>query len=138
MPEPSNPHENSPATSDRARVLIRPRCPCGRGVHTALASTPCPSCGQTDWREKHEPAFEQIVRRPDGWYGRQTYYHLDEWDGPFATSELAASVRYDHVPGYLVCGLCGSDDVAERLVEHCRREHADGVRIARTSACPSR
>ncbi len=66
-------------------------------------------------------------RRADGWYGRQDYYPLGQWDGPFETRELAASVRYDHAPGYLVCGLCGFDEWGNtKVVAHYRAVHPPG------------
>lgn len=98
------------------RVLIRAWCPCGLGVRRVLPTTPCPRCGRQEWKEKHEPAFHEILQRGDGWYGRSDY--SADWVGPFTTRELAASVRYDHAPGYLLCGLCGFDDLQEHVVAH--------------------
>jgi hypothetical protein len=35
------------------------------------STDPCTECGRVDWIEKHEPAFELIHERADGWWGSQ-------------------------------------------------------------------
>lgn len=45
------------------------------------------------------------------------------WVGPFASKEAAESVRYDHAPGYLVCGVCGWDGWKTDVAGHYRTHH---------------
>src|SRR5262249_10048815 len=109
--------------SPPARLLIRPWCPCGIGLRRVLETTPCPRCDRRGWAEKHVPAFVEIEERSDGWYGRQELATVSEGEGPFTSRELAASVRYDHCPGYLLCGRCGFEDLEERVVVHYAVTH---------------
>jgi hypothetical protein len=38
------------------------------------------SCGAVAWVEKHEPAFELVQQRADGWYGVQDYENVHPGD----------------------------------------------------------
>ena len=64
------------------RILVHPRCRrCETTFPRRLASTdPCTECGAVDWLEKHEPAFELIHERADGWYGVQDYENVHPGD----------------------------------------------------------
>jgi hypothetical protein len=42
---------------------------------------------------------------------------------PFASQEAAESVRYDHGPGYLVCGVCGWDGWKTKIAGHYSSQH---------------
>ncbi len=63
-------------------ILIHPRC---RSCETTYprripSSEACRYCGRVDWVEKHEPAFELIHQRSDGWYGVQDYENVHRGD----------------------------------------------------------
>jgi hypothetical protein len=45
------------------------------------------------------------------------------WVGPFSSQEAAETVRYDHGPGYLVCGVCGWDGWKTKLPQHYADHH---------------
>jgi hypothetical protein len=105
------------AATDAPRLLVRPWCPCGVSARLVHETTPCARCGRRAWQEKHVAAFVEFDQREDGWYGRQDQIpHL--WNGPFASREFAATVRHDHAPAYLVCGLCDYNDIDEDVVVH--------------------
>lgn len=121
------------ATEAEHRQLLHPSCPCGVTYRRWVRSDePCPRCGEALWIERHEPAFEAIYQRPDGWYGKQNWN--PDLIGPFPSSEMAASIRYGHAPGYLICGVCGIDDLDDVLVLHCQNQHTDGKGIVPLAA----
>lgn len=64
------------------RVLIHPRCRSCETTYPRVVRTDetCSSCGQVDWIEKHQPAFELIHRRADGWHGVQDYENVHAGD----------------------------------------------------------
>lgn len=64
------------------RILIHPRCrSCDATFPRRVPSTdPCTECGSLDWTEQHEPAFELIQQRADGWYGVQDYENVHPGD----------------------------------------------------------
>ena len=64
------------------RLLIHPRCKSCETTYTRrLPSTEvCSHCGRVDWVETHEPAFEMVHERADGWYGVQDYENVHPGD----------------------------------------------------------
>jgi hypothetical protein len=60
------------------RILIHPRCRRCESTFPRRVSMaePCSECGALDWVEKHEPAFELVQQRSDGWYGVQDYENV--------------------------------------------------------------
>lgn len=49
--------------------------------------------------------------------------------GPFESKEAAENVRFDHAPGYLVCGVCGEDDWKTKLPAHYRQRHPRSLEV---------
>lgn len=63
-------------------ILVHPRCGGCEATfcRRVRSDEPCSECGAVAWVERHEPAFELVQQRNDGWYGVQDYENVHPGD----------------------------------------------------------
>lgn len=100
-------------------ILVHPRC--GRCQSTfcrrVRSDEACTECGAVSWAEKHEPAFELVRPRADGWYGVQDYENVHPGDqlellvaGDWRSGKVVRLGEF----GFYVAGVAGGLEIEYR------------------------